>query len=437
MPPAKRIRLLPMVIAASLALPRAIAGEAPWSRFRGPNGGGISEATTVPVQWTDKDYNWKVRLPGEGHSSPVVWENRIVLTCGDAKTARRSVLCLDTSDGRVLWRRDFDSKLHRKHNDNSYAAATPAVDRDGVVITWTTPDEVALLALDNEGRDAWRLDLGPFVGGHGSGASPVLFGDLVILANEQEDPKAIPEMYGKNAASLPVGKSFLIAADRKTGATRWRIDRETGVAPYTTPCVYEREGGAAELIFSSTSHGITGVDPATGKVLWSVGRFGRDRCIGSPVAGPDLVITAHGFGLHGKRVAAFRPGPQAQGADAPPVYEVTKAVPLVPTPLVKDGRLYLWNDFGIVTCLKVAGGEVVWNERVGGAYYGSPVWVDRRLYCIAKNGEVVVLAAADQFNVLARVPLGEPSFATPAVSGGVMYLRTRGQLFSLGGRKPS
>jgi outer membrane protein assembly factor BamB len=177
------------------------------------------------------------------------------------------------------------------------------------------------------------------------------------------------------------------------------------------------------------------VDPATGKVLWSVGRFGRDRCIGSPVAGPDLVIAAHGFGLHGKRVAAFQPGPRPQGADAPPAYEVTKAVPLVPTPLVKDGRLYLWNDFGIVTCLKVAGGEVVWNERVGGAYYGSPVWVDRRLYCIAKNGEVVVLAAADQFNVLARVPLGEPSFATPAVSGGVMYLRTRGQLFSLGGRK--
>jgi outer membrane protein assembly factor BamB len=107
----------------------------------------------------------------------------------------------------------------------------------------------------------------------------------------------------------------------------------------------------------------------------------------------------------------------------------------VPTPLVKDGRLYLWCDDGVVSCLNVANGEVIWRERVGGSYYGSPVWVDGRLYCIARNGEAVVLAAGDKFEVLARVPLGEPSSATPAVAGGVMYLRTRSQLFSLGGRR--
>jgi outer membrane protein assembly factor BamB len=114
-------------------------------------------------------------------------------------------------------------------------------------------------------------------------------------------------------------------------------------------------------------------------------------------------------------------------------YEVTKSLPLVPTPLVKDGRLFLWSDDGVVACLRVATGEVVWRERVGGSIYGSPVCVNNRLYCTARNGDVVVLAASDKFELLARVPLGEPSYATPAVSGGVMYLRTRSHLFSLGG----
>lgn len=110
---------------------------------------------------------------------------------------------------------------------------------------------------------------------------------------------------------------------------------------------------------------------------------------------------------------------------------------MVPTPLVKDGRLFLWTDSGIVTCLKAASGEVIWSERVGGSFFGSPAWVSGRLYCIAKNGDVVVLAAADKFDLLARVPLGESSYATPAVAGGVLYLRTRSQLFSLGGTQYS
>ena len=108
----------------------------------------------------------------------------------------------------------------------------------------------------------------------------------------------------------------------------------------------------------------------------------------------------------------------------------------MPTPLAKDGRVYLWADDGRVACLKMLTGEQVWFEKVGAQFYGSPVWVDGRLYAIAKNGDVVVIAAADKFEVLARVPLGEASFATPAVSGGVMYLRTQSHLFSLGGKKP-
>jgi len=410
------------------------AGEGQWSRFRGPNGTGISDATTVPAKWTEKDCNWKVKLPGIGHSSPVLWGNRIFVTCGERKTARRMMLCLDTADGRTLWQRDYPSRTHRQHRDNSYGTATPAVDADGLVVTWGTPQEVVLLALDLEGREVWRRGLGPYVGDHGTGASPIIVNDLVVLQNDQEDPKAIPGMYGPNPTRA-AGKSFLVAVDRKTGQTRWQVERRTWMSAYSTPCVSRSVEGRPELIFTSTAHGITAVDAATGKVNWEIDDVFKDRCVCSPVLAPGLVIAGFGYGTRGARFVAVRPGSREKGLAPRLAYDVRKPVPLVPTPLVKDGRLFLWGDDGIVACLRAASGEVVWRRRVGGRFYGSPVWVSNRLYCISKKGEVVVLAAADKFEVLARVPLGEPSFATPAVADGVMYLRTRSHLFSLGGSR--
>ena len=408
------------------------AEEGEWSRFRGPNGTGISRATTVPVRWTESDYNWKVKLPGEGHSSPVVWGHRVFVTCGNSETAERTVLCLDAADGRPLWRHDYPSATYAQHPDSGYATATPAVDGGGVVVTWTTPAEVTLLALDLDGRQLWRRNLGPFIAVQGSGSSPIICGDLVVLANDQENPSLIPG-HKKNPPE-PIGKSCLIAVDRRSGQTRWTIDRPTAFSSLATPCVYHRADGRPWLVFTSTLHGITLVDPSTGKIDWELDEKFVDRCVSSPLLAGDLVIAGYGAGLRGTRYVAVRLGRPAQ-APAPVVaYQLTRAVPLVPTPLASNGRLFLWTDDGIVSCLRVADGKLLWRERVGGAYYSSPVCVDNRLYCVAKSGEVVVLAAADKFQVLARVPLGEPSFATAAVAGGVMYLRTRSHLFSLGGR---
>jgi outer membrane protein assembly factor BamB len=412
------------------------AEEGQWARFRGPNGTGISDAATIPVTWTDKDYNWKVQLPGVGHSSPVVWGKRVFLTSGDPNTAKRMVLCLDAATGRTLWQRDYPSKRFGQHSDNSYATATPAVDAAGVVVAWSTPDEVVLLALDSDGNDVWRRNLGPFVGVHGSGSSPIIVGDLVVLANEQEDPKALPMMYGRPDSPKSAGKSFLIGVDRKTGQTRWQVDRRSSQAAYSTPCLYKAEGGKPELVFSSTSHGITAVDPGTGKVNWEANDLFTERCVCSPVTAPGLVIAGHGFGSRGNHFAAVRPGSQQKDGKPVLAYEIKKPVPLVPTLLVKDGRLYLWADDGLVMCLDVSNGGVIWRQRIGGAFYSSPVCVNDRLYCVARNGDVVVLAASAKYELLGRVPLGESSFATPAVADGVMYLRTRTQLFCLGGKKP-
>jgi outer membrane protein assembly factor BamB len=425
-------RLLPWLTVAVLlftAVGRAEEGE--WSRFRGPNGTGISSATTVPATWTEKDYNWKVKLPGVGHSSPVVWGQRIFVTCGNAETAERTVLCLDAADGRPLWRHDYPSATYAQHPDSGYASATPVVDGGGVIVTWTTPAEVTLLALSLDGRQVWRRNLGPFIAVQGSGSSPIICGDLVVLANDQENPSLIPG-HKKNPPE-PIGKSSLIAVDRRTGRTRWTIDRPTAFSSLSTPCIYRRPDGRTWLIFTSTLHGITLVDPATGKIDWELDQKFVDRCVSSPLVAGDLVFAGYGAGLRATRYVALRlTSPTHPGAPAV-AYEIPRAVPLVPTPVASNGRLFCWTDDGIVSCLGLANGELIWRQRVGGAYYSSPICVNNRLYCIAKNGEVVVLAAADKFQVLARVPLGEPSFATAAVAGGVMYLRTRSHLFSLGG----
>jgi outer membrane protein assembly factor BamB len=291
-----------------------------------------------------------------------------------------------------------------------------------------------LLALDLQGRELWRRNLGPLVSLQGSGSSPILYQDLVVLFNDQEDMgrSFVPK---KKDGPSPVGRSFLIALDRKTGQTRWQTETKTWLAGYSTPCVYRAEGGRAELIFSSTAQGIMGVDPATGKINWEIGPPFLDRAVISPVVAPGLVIAGHGQGSNGLRCLFVRPGSREQGTPPAIAYVATQSLPMVPTPLVKDGRLFLWSDGGVASCLRLPDGEVLWRERVGGNFYSSPVWVDGRLYNISKKGEVVVLAAADKFEVLSRVPLGETTLATPAVSGGVMYLRTSEHLFSLGGKR--
>jgi outer membrane protein assembly factor BamB len=203
-----------------------------------------------------------------------------------------------------------------------------------------------------------------------------------------------------------------------------------------TPCVCRPDGGPPRLIFTNAAHGITAVDPATGKVDWEMADAVSGRCVASTIWVDGLILASFGYGDPGIGFVAVRPPSAEQGGKPKVVYDRRKAAPCAPTPLAKNGRVYLWADDGRVACLKVLTGEQVWFERVGTPFYGSPVWVDGRLYAIAKNGEVVVIAASDKFEVLAKVPLGEASFATPAVSGGVMYLRTQSHLFSLGGKKP-
>ena len=255
-----------------------------------------------------------------------------------------------------------------------------------------------------------------------------------MLINDQEDMERSPGR--KPNGPNPVGRSFVIAVDRKTGETRWQTDTKTYMAGYSTPCVYQAEGGRAELIFSTTAHGILAIDPATGKKNWEFGEPFLDRAVISPVVAPGLVIAGHGAGIRGsslhRRAAGLGRCSQSHLRLA---YELTTAIPMVPTP---------WSRMG--GCISGATTEwcraCAWPRAKWFGGSGSTERIMRRpsgsmAVCTTcrRTGEVVVVAAGDKFEVLHRIPLGEPSYATPAVAGGVMYLRTSSHLFSLGGSK--
>jgi outer membrane protein assembly factor BamB len=387
-----------------------------WTRFRGPNGTGQSDARTIPVSWSTADYRWRVKLPGIGYSSPVVNGDRLFITSGDEQTATRFIRCLRTSDGGLIWKNSYESTPHAKHQFNAYAVGTPALDAERVYWSWGGPEHYIVLALDQQkGGELWRRDLGPFVAQHGFGASPIVFEDLVIVPNDQDGPSSI------------------VALDAKTGETRWQTRRRSERAAYSTPCIYRPESEHPQLILVSTAHGVTGLDPRTGKLLWELGDVFDDRVVASPVVVGDLILAQCGTGGAGKRLIAVGPGDPETGTPAEIAYEIKGSLPYVCTPVAAGNLLFLWADRGIVTCVDAQTGQLVWRERVEGEYFGSPVRVGDRLYCMSREGEMVVLAAADQFKLLARFSLEEPTNSTPAVADGVMYVRTASHMMAIGG----
>lgn len=388
-----------------------------WTRFRGPNGSGVSEAKTVPVEWDAKDINWRAELPGKGNSSPIVWGDHVYVTSAVDDPPTRYLLCLDAASGKLLWQREVPFTTYKKHKNNSFASNTPCADADHVYVLWQSKENSPLVAFTHDGEEVWRYDLGPYNHGQGGGTSPIVYGDQLIVCNDHSRG------------------SFLLALDRRTGQEMWKVPREGKRACYATPCIFQPQGRPAEIIFSHCFEGISGVDPATGRQNWMIDVFGDfpQRAVGSPIVVDDLVIANSGALVSDKNLVAVRPQADDGGARVEEVYRLTRGAPHVPSAIAYKGLLFAWNDQGIVTCLDVHDGRKVWQKRVGGNYFSSPVCVDGKLYCVDVDGVVVVIRAADEYELLARNPLGEPSMATPAVSGGRMFVRTESQLFSIGG----
>jgi outer membrane protein assembly factor BamB len=406
---------------------------ADWSRFRGPNGSGVSDAKTIPTEWTEDDYNWATNLPGEGHGSPVIVGDKIFILCGDQYTAARRIVRINAEDGKIQWVKTFKSAPHYVHRDNNYASSTPVADEKGVVTTWTTPRTFVITALDNDGEQMWQRDLGEYLASWGGAPSPIIVDDQVIIMSDQMDPQYQEAFLPEGSNITEPGDSYAIALDRNTGETNWKIDRVTVVAGYATPCVRELDNGKKEIVFIGSGNGITGVDPKTGETNWELRDALPARTVMSPLLMNGLIVGSSGGGTIGDQLVAVRPPHGDKEAEV--VFQIKQSIPLVPMAVYNDGLLFLTCENGYISCVDAETGEYYWRERGRGKFMASPIIIDNRLFCIDRRGKIIVLAADKEFQELARNIMDDDCFATPAVAHGTLYIRTASQLISIGGEK--
>lgn len=389
---------------------QVFAGEN-WTRFRGPNGAGVA-AESFPAEWTADDYLWKVTLPGKGHSSPIGWGDLAFVTYGDPETGAVSLAAIDVANGETRWTKTFDGSHHSLHAANSYASGTPTVDAERTYVTWTANGILHAAAVDRAGEVVWQRELGPADYKHGSGNSPILIDDLLVIANDH------------------TGDSFVVGLDAATGEERWRRLRQGGTESYATPLVFNGKDGNEQIVVCSSAEGIAGLSPVDGAVLWQEPGLYLARCVNSPFIAAGMVFSGSGEGGNGKDLKAVLPTME-EGGEPIVAFELKKSLAQVPTPVAVSDRLFVWSDRGVVTCYNAADGEQVWTKRIGGNFYGSPVAAGDKIYCVDAEGEVVCIAAADEYQLLGRSQLGEGSRATPAIHQGKMLLRTESTLYCL------
>ena len=214
-----------------------------------------------------------------------------------------------------------------------------------------------------------------------------------------------------------------MAVDKATGQIQWELKRSNAKLSYMTPCLFTDETGSDQLIFTSLVHGVTAVDPKEGKVLWEIADIFDGRTIGSPVFVDGCIVATCGAGGGGTVMVVIKPGSRTTQAEL--MHKIkNRFIPFIPSGIAVKDRLFTFHDQGTIACWNVRQGQMLWSERYRDKFYGSPVAVDDRLYCISAKGDVVVIRAGDRYELMAVNPLGEESQATPAISENRLYLRT-------------
>jgi outer membrane protein assembly factor BamB len=434
------------------SLPASPPARGAWPSFRGLHASGVADGQQLPDRWdpkTGEHILWRTPIPGLAHSSPIVWGDRVFVTTaisadasatfkpglygdGDASADRsrqRFVLyAIDARSGRILWERTaaLGEPRNKRHIKNTYASATPATD-GRLVVAWFGSEGVH--AYDVNGAFRWKVDLGRVdMGAYniptfewGPASSPIIWEDLVIL---QCDTQA---------------DSFLLALDAATGETVWKTDRDE-LPSWGTPTVFDTPGGP-ELV-TNASNFIRGYDPRTGKERWRLGRSSKITAP-TPIAAGGLAIVASGRAPE-RPIFAVRPG--GRGDITPAAGETTSAAvawsktgrgSYMPTPLAYQGLLYVLANNGVFDAYDLATGTEVYRERaphLGSGFSASPVAADGRIYLSGEDGDIVVLAAGREFRHIGTNSMGDLLMATPALSNGVMFVRSARSLTAIGRR---
>ncbi len=405
--------LLGMILAVAAA--RAPAEE--WPAWRGPRGDGTSTETGVPVTWSAAaNIVWKTAVPGTGHSSPVVWGDRVFVTTCLESEKKRVLLCFDRRTGKRLWERVvLRARLERLNRLNSYASSTPATDGARVWVAFLDFPHVRVVCYDAEGNEVWRKTPGELHAVHGFCSSLIPYKDTVILNADQD-------------AKLPL-RAYIVALDKATGEERWRIDRPNRVRSYTPPAIFEAAGKMQMVV--SGSKCVASYDPDTGKQHWIIDGP-TEQFVASLVYTDGVFMMTGGFPtLH---ILGIRPDGTGNVTDTHVAWHLRdrKIVSYVPSPIARGRYFYLVSDGGVATCLEAKTGRKMWSERLGRHHSASPVLAEGRLYFLDDAGVTHVLKAEPTFEVIARNDLGEPCRASPAVSRGQIVIRGTKNLYCIG-----
>jgi outer membrane protein assembly factor BamB len=457
---------------------RAFAGDE-WTRFRGPNGTGISPSTNLPVEFgPDKNVVWKTQLP-PGHSSPVLTRNRIFVTASEDD--KLLVIGLDRNTGKILWKNEVPRpRKDRLQRPNGPASSSPVTDGENVYAFF---QDFGMISFNALGKERWRLPMDSFRILFGFGASPIIVDDKIILPADQDTT------------------SYLIAIDKDSGKVKWKVDRPGVISGYSTPAVYQPKNGPKQIIMAE-SFQLSAYSPQDGKRLWhvrglacemkSVPSLGDDVLYingwGLPENQPGLqiklpplaeVMAGYDMDKDGKLSPNEMPNEKLKNKNYFSVFDVDqdgklndreyeicravmaaengllsiklggqgdmtasairwkyqKPVPQVPSTLLYQGALFMVNDSGILISFDPATGDVIKQGRLKGAidkYFASPVGADGKVYLISQDGTVSVVKAAGDWEVLSVNQLGDEVFATPAISEGKIYIRTKSMLYCFG-----
>lgn len=389
-----------------------------WTRFRGENGQGHSSETNLPLNWSaTENVRWKTPIPGEGWSSPIVYEDRVFVTTASEGGASCRVLAIDREEGKILW----DREVHRqvpgpKRAQNSYATPTPVTDGERVYAVFS---DGVVVAVDFSGDEVWKNSEVDFHSLHGLGASPILIGDLLVMPYDGSSREEATVGWKQ-----PWDQAVVMAFDKLTGEVRWRGRRGKSRVGHVTPIVAD-EG---DQIISAGGDRVQGFDVASGERLWSVYSQG-EGVTPSPVVGDGVLFTSSGF--EAPTIRAIQLGGRGDVTDTHIAWEQRRGVPALASPLLVSPYLYTISRENILHCLEQATGEIVWLKRLAGDYWASPVYADGRIYLLSEDGVTLVLQPGDKYEEITRNSLGEKCLASMAVSDGRFFIRGVDHLYCI------
>jgi len=426
------------VLATGIVVACLVAGSLRaenWPGWRGPGGDGTSTETEFPQIWdlaTGENITWSVDVQGDGHSSPVIWDDRIYLTTCLPDSLERVLLALDRGTGETIWRRTVtECPLESIHKLNSRASATPVTDGKNIYVAFLevdgstipapnvgtprpiTPGKILVASYDADGNRNWVRRVGEFISAHGFCSCPVLVDDIVIINGDHD------------------GNSYILALDQATGETVWRQTRPHGIRSYVTPIIREIDG-ERQMVLSGSQH-IAALRPTDGTTIWSI-EGPTEQFVASMVFDGERFFMAAGFPDY--HVMAIDPTGRGDVTDSHVVWHSETARCYVPSPVVTGGYLIVANDEGIVHCFDAETGELAWRSRLGRHYSASLVTAGGLVYLTDDDGITKIFRPGPELDIVAENALdADFTCSSPALSDGQIFIRTEHRLHCIGERR--